>query len=79
MLSSHQWFGKALCWYGNSTSSLKVSCQQLMCEAAERLTQLVSSEEEDRVVEINGQKKPLKLLFPWMELGKKEGTTRRLV
>jgi len=27
-----------------------------MCEAAERLTQLVSSEEEDSVVEINGQK-----------------------
>ena len=32
------------------------NAEQLMCEAAERLTQLVSSEEEDSVVEINGQK-----------------------
>ena len=54
------------------------NAEQLMCEAAERLTNLVSSEEEDCVVEING-KKPLKLLFPWMELGKKEGTALRLV
>ena len=32
------------------------NAEQLMCDAAERLTNLVSSEEEDCVVEINGQK-----------------------
>ena len=32
------------------------NAEQLMCEAAERLTNLASSEEEDCVVEINGQK-----------------------
>ena len=39
------------------------NAEQLMCEAAERLTNLVSSEEEDCVIEIHGQKatKPLSI------------------